>query len=135
MSEADVSRETGTHFCSACGQLHGAEQADSAVEIARIQAERDVKVAQIERGISQHNAEVYAETDIAVAEIHGDAGVAEAEALADGIADSGDGAEVPVITDVPAPDVEPEVQETIAPRDEEDDLPSVPAEKSAWSYW
>lgn len=135
---SDVSRETapiGAHYCTGCGQVHGAEGQDNAVKIAKINADRDVEVARIGRGEFQ-KTELEAETEITVAEIHADAGVLEAEALAEGIADSGDGAAVPVITDVPAPDAEEEITETIAPREEDTSPPPPPAEpRSNFSYW
>jgi hypothetical protein len=141
MTESDVSRETtpaiGAHYCAACGHMHGAEGQDSAVKIAEINAKRDIRLAELARSETRTAAELGAETEVAVAEIHAGAGVAEAEALAEGIADSGDGAEVPVIADVPAPDAEPEVTDTIAPRDEEEDTPPLPAAepRSSLSYW
>ena len=123
----------GPHMCGTCGQLHGGDDDQAAVKIAQIQADRDVQVAKIQRGEFQ-TTELEAKTQIAVAEIEAAAGVAETEALADGIAASGDDTETPVIMDTPIPDAEPEVQDSIEPREEDDSGP--PAEpKDNWSYW
>lgn len=139
MSESDVSRETmpaiGAHHCSACGQIHGAEGDDSSVKVAEINAKRDIRLAEIARGEMRTATETMAETEIAVAEIHAEAGVAEAEALAEGIADSGDGAPVPVITDVPVPDAEEEVADTIEPREEDESAPPPAEPRRGLSYW
>jgi hypothetical protein len=123
----------GPHMCGTCGQLHGGDDDMAAVKIAEINANRDIQVAKIGRGEFQ-TTPLEAETQIAVAEIQATAGVAETEALADGIAQSGDSEEMPAIMDTPVPDAEPEVQDSIEPREEDDSGP--PAEpKSNWSYW
>jgi hypothetical protein len=126
----------GPHHCSACGQMHGGEGRDAEVKIAKINADRDIEVARISRGEWQHNADVEAETEIAVTEMETAAGVQEAEALAGAL--SGTPAEPePVIVDVPAPDVEPEVGSSIQPRDDDEssDGPPPPEKKSSLSYW
>lgn len=134
----DVSRETpalGAHYCTGCGQMHGADQLDSAVRIAEIERDRDIELAKISKAEWTAVAQTNQETDLAVAEIRAEAGVAQTEALADGIAASGDEAELPVITDVAVPDAEPEVQESIAPRDDDEGIPDPVEPKSNWSYW
>lgn len=141
MSESDVSRETpamGPHYCTGCGEMHGAEQRESdAVRIAEIHRQEAVELARINRSGYKAEAELGAETAIAVAEIQADAGVEETAALAEGIADAGGGADLPVITDVPAPDAEPEVQASIEPRgdDDGDDGPPAEPKSTGLSYW
>lgn len=125
----------GQHYCAACGKIHGGDGQDAQVKIAKINADRDIEVARIGRGEFQ-KTELEAETEIAVAEIQAEAGVAETEALAEGIADAGGEDAVPVITDVAMPDAEPEVQASIQPRDEDADDDVPPAEtKKPMSYW
>jgi hypothetical protein len=42
------------HYCSACGEVHGGSAGkDPAVEIAKINAERDIRVAELARGESK----------------------------------------------------------------------------------
>jgi hypothetical protein len=141
IENGDVSRETppamGPHYCTGCGEMHGAEQRESdAVRIAEIHRQEAVELARINRGEYAHANELEAETIVAVAEIQAAAGVEETAALAEGIADAGDGAELPAITDVAVPDAEPEVQASIEPRDDDDSGAPPPAEgKSDWSYW
>jgi hypothetical protein len=132
----------GSHYCTGCGQVHGADDQAAAVKIAKIQADRDIEVARIQRGETREVVEVNAETEIAVAEIGAAAGVEETAALAAGIADAGNGAAPApaVITDVPAPDAEPEVQSITARDDEtdEDGDDSIPPPASSGSklrYW
>lgn len=138
----DVSRETSgsvaPHFCTGCGKIHGAEQQDSLVEIARLETNRDIEIARIQRGEMRHATELEAETDVAIAEIHAGAGVAEAEALAGGIAEAGADAETPAIMDTPIPDAEPEVQASIEPRDDEADDAGAPPDEpksTGLKYW
>jgi hypothetical protein len=143
MSETDdVSRETpaaiGAHYCTGCGQMHGAEHESDAVRIAEIHRLEAVELAKINRGEYIHTAELGAETAVAVAEIQAGAGVEETAALAEGIADAGGAPDLPVITDVPAPDAEPEVQASIEPRDDDDDGddgPPAEPKSSGLSYW
>jgi hypothetical protein len=125
------------HYCTGCGRVHGNDDQAAAVKIAKINADRDVRVAEIARGETRTVAELGAETDIAVAEIQAAAGVEETAALAEGIAEAGGPDAVPEITSVAIADAEPEVQASIAPRDDDagdDDGPPPPA-KSSLSYW
>lgn len=138
----DVSRETspqiGPHYCAACGQMHGAEHDSDAVRIAEIERQKAVELAKISRGEYQHEAELGAETMVAVAEIQAGAGVEETAALAEGIASSGDSADVPAIIDTPIPDAEPEVQASIEPRDDDagdDGEPPDEPKSKGLSYW
>jgi hypothetical protein len=137
MSEQPV-MAVGPHHCTGCGQIHGGEDQAAAVKIEEIRAKRDIEVARIGRGETREVSNTAAETEIAVAEIQAEAGIAETEALAAGIADAGGGADdaMPVITDVPVPDAEPEVQDSIAPRDETpDDIPPPAPKRSGLTYW
>jgi hypothetical protein len=84
------------HHCSACGDMHGGEHRENPeVAIARIQAERDVKVAELQRG-EFDKTELEAETEIAVAEIEAAADVEEAAVKAD------------VLEEILTPEPEPE---------------------------
>jgi hypothetical protein len=132
MSEQPV---MGSHYCAACGQIHGGERTDAEVRIAKINADRDIEVARLQRSEYQHAVDVDAETAVAVTELQTEAGVLEAEALGDALGGGG-GDESPVIIDVPADDVEPEIQDSIEPRDDEDDgAPPAEAKSSGLSYW
>lgn len=142
METGDVSRETsppmGPHFCTGCGQWHGAEHDSDAVRIAEIHRREAVELAKINRGEYQHEAELSAETMVAVAEIQAGAGVEETAALAEGIAASGDSTETPAIMDTPIPDAEPEVQASIEPRDDDagdDGEPPDEPKSKGLSYW
>jgi hypothetical protein len=136
MSEQPIAG--GSHYCSACGQVHGGQDQAAEVAIAKINADRDVRVAEIQRAEVRHAATLGAETQIAVAEISAAAGVEETAALAEGIAEAADAGavEAPVITDVPVPDAEPEVQ-SITERDEDDgdDMPPPAETRSRLRYW
>lgn len=73
------------HTCTDCGLLHdheGTPTANPEVEIARIQADRDVRVAELQRG-EFNKTELEAETEIKVAEIEAAAAVDEATVKAD----------------------------------------------------
>jgi len=68
------------HYCTGCGQMHGGEARENPeVAIARIQAERDVKVAQL----SRTETTTWAEADVATAEIAAEAQVDEAVVTAE----------------------------------------------------
>lgn len=104
-------------FCPQCGADHheGERAAEAAavteVEIARIQAERDVKVAQINARLARdelETAEVIAETE---AEAEVGAAAAEAAVLGELLNAAGDQEPEPVIIDAPPLD-EPEPDPT-----------------------
>ena|SRR5579862_6014138 len=129
------------HACETCGLQHAhpgelpAQPESPEVAIARINAERDVKVAQLQRaGEREWNearvevAEVEAEAEVAsaeaTAEIVGEvlaADAAEAEVAPD---EDGD-PEVVVVDQDPEPDVEP-------PPEDHDSGPREPKKKSLW---
>lgn len=105
-------------YCPDCGTGHECDSqpagANPDVEIARIQARRDIEVAKIERG--NLNAELEAETEIAA--IEAEAAVEEAEAVAETIG-------TVLAADQPA-EPEPEPSEPIIVQDSaptEDELP------------
>ena len=123
----------GAHYCTGCGQMHGAETADYTLDIARLESETRIRLAEIERGQERRTMDIVAATEVAVAEIHAEAGIAETEALAGGIAESGEPA--PVIVDAPAQDIEPEVTASIEPRDEDESGPPAEPKKPGLSYW
>jgi hypothetical protein len=104
------------HQCADCGLTHEAPGEASApvipeVEIARINADRDVKVAQL---ASRQDAD-WNETRVEVAEIEADADLAVAEGQVEGALEVIDAmnpepepAPEPVIVDAPEPEPEPE---------------------------
>jgi len=122
------------HHCTGCGELHGGESRTSPeVEIARIQADRDVRVAELARGEFQMT-ELEADTAVAVAEIDAAAAVEEATVKADVLEE---------ILTPPEPEPEPVVvvDDQSAPADEPpgDEPPDVvdaaPATKSRSNPW
>ncbi len=113
-------------FCPDCGYSHdcvtGAEgRIDPAVEIARIEAERDIKVAQI----SARQDKAWNETRVEVAEVEAAAEVESAVAEAEVVAAAIEGGAVPppepividapVINDDAGPEDAPEPIEGSAP--------------------
>lgn len=75
-------------FCPECGTGHECDNAPAGapnpdVEIARINAKRDVEVARLTAGIERDMNE----TALDIAEVEAVAGVAEAEAVADALTD------------------------------------------------
>jgi hypothetical protein len=121
-----------SHFCSACGEQHGGSNVAPEVEIARIQAKRDVDVAKIERGALRTEAELAAETEVAVTELETGAAVEVAAEL--GAPEPAEPETIPVIVDgTPAEPEEPEP--TIEPGDSSPPPPSAESRKSKLSYW
>jgi hypothetical protein len=128
------------HECPACGLQHGAGGAPPAnpeVEIARINASRDVEVAKLaarqekdwnETRIAETEVEAAAATETAA--IEAESGVEAAEAVADALTPEPDPAVV-----IEAPDTGPAEEEpTIEPADGGNEPPPAP-KKSSWSYW
>ena len=110
--------ETGEHFCTGCGQPHGGEhRADPGVEIARIQAERDVKIAQLEYRQDQEAGILAAETAVEVTELETEAELVEAVATAETLAEAAGPpeAEPAPVTIEAAPEPEPEAEEVTPP--------------------
>lgn len=80
------------HYCSACGEIHGGTSTKNPeVEIARIQAERDIEVAKLANRATSELAEASIETT----EIEAGAAVDEAVVRAD------------VLTELAEPEPEP----------------------------
>jgi hypothetical protein len=114
-------------FCPECGVDHhaGEREAETAmdreVEIARINAKRDVEVARVTAGMVKDEAETAAEAEVAVATVEAEAGVEAAEAVADVLEDvvSPEPAETPpVVVEAPAAPAgpaEPEPAEEVEP--------------------
>lgn len=99
--------ELGEHFCSACGEQHGGGQRTvPEVEIARIHADRDVKIAQLEYREGLEGLAVEAETAVVIAELETESAVAVAEETG---APDGQGEEPgpPIVVEAPAAE-EPE---------------------------
>jgi hypothetical protein len=121
------------HHCTGCGQLHGgAERTNPEVEIARINREADVRIAEIQRGEFQ-KTELEAETEIAVAEIDAAAAVEEATVKADVLEEiitppEPEPEPVVVVNDDSAPVDEP-------PGDEPPDMVAAPEVKKASNPW
>jgi hypothetical protein len=123
--------ELGEHFCSACGQPHGAEERTSPeVEIARINAERDVKIARMEYREAVEAGELAAETAIEVTELETAADVAVAEETDPPEPDSSEDGNQSII--VEGPPAEPEEEPSLEPKEEH--LPEPTASKSR-GYW
>jgi hypothetical protein len=129
------------HLCADCGLAHespgdAAPPVIPEVEIARINADRDVKVAQL----AARQDKAWNETMLEETEIRADAEVAVAEVQAEAIAEviaaegeasveaAGDGTPEPVIVEAPEPGPD------VAPPPETDGLPATPAKKSLWPY-
>jgi hypothetical protein len=91
MSEPSI----GSHYCSACGQPHGATGKSDAVRIAEIERDRAIEIAKLERGMARE--EVAA--DVETTEIRAEADVEVAGELAGALAE----------TPAPEPETEPEV--------------------------
>jgi hypothetical protein len=121
------------HHCTGCGELHGGETRTSPeVEIARIQAERDVRVAELQRGEFQ-KTELEAETEIAVAEIDAAAAVEEATVKADVLEEiltppEPEPEPVVVVSDESEPAEEP-------PGDEPPEIDAAPVTKAKSNPW
>jgi hypothetical protein len=128
------------HQCAECGLTHdheGSLPVSPEVEIARINAERDVKVAELARRQELDwnetrvaETEIEAEAAVDIAEVQAESGVEAAEAVADALAPPEPEPIQVEVTD-PGP-VEEEM--TIEPAGEGSPVPSVP-QKSTWSYW
>lgn len=122
------------HYCTGCGQVHGGQTAtDPSVEIARINAERDVQVAKLQARQQRD----YNETAVAVAEVEGDAQVGSAEAMAEVIAAETPEPE-PVIVTVEAEEEEPEIEELVGDEPPENDgtpVNPVPEKKKRSGWW
>lgn len=67
------------HYCSACGEVHGGHSGDSeAVRVAKIQADRDIEVARIQRSEARQAIEAETEQTEIESEAAVEAAVAEA---------------------------------------------------------
>lgn len=126
-----------THDCPECGLVHSVpERGESeAVRIARINADRDVEVARLQRAETRLETEaalaaveVVTEGEAEIAEIEAESGVEAAEAVADALA---------------PPEPEPQIVEVPVSAPESDDDGEVPAPeeigrkagKSRGGYW
>ena len=85
------------HNCPDCGLVHdhGAPQVNPEVEIARINADNALRIAQLSARTDKHVAEVTAESAVEVTEAQADGDVAVAEIVA------------PELSPAAPPDVEP----------------------------
>jgi hypothetical protein len=124
------------HYCSACGEVHGGSTAKNPeIEIARINAERDIKVAEMNRGEFKPTA-AELETRVEVAQIEADAEVGAAEAIGDALAPETEAG--PAVIEDP-PSVE-ELEELEAEEEGEPEPPEVtssptPAEPKRATHW
>jgi len=75
------------HYCSACGEIHGggSSRESEELKIAKLNADRDIRIAEIQRSERRvlaeagvETTEVQAEAEIAVAEVQAGAAVDEA---------------------------------------------------------
>lgn len=72
------------HYCSACGEIHGGTSRESEeLKIAKLNAERDIRIAEIQRG----ETKIAAEAEIAATEVVADAQVEVAEVEAEAAVD------------------------------------------------
>lgn len=122
------------HHCSACGEMHGGPGGETeAVKIAKIEADRDIQVARIQR--SEARQEIEADVEIAGigAEAAVDAAVAEAAVLEEVLSPP-----EPVTEPEPEPEPEPEVIPEPEPAGEEVLSPpehEVKAPKAGKGFW
>lgn len=128
-----MSEPMAPHHCTGCGEMHGGEHRESPeVAIARIQAERDIRVAELGRGEFQQT-ELEAETEVKVAEIEAAAAVEEstvkAEVLEDILAPPEQEPEPVVVVDPAA--AEPDS----VPDDEPPVVDSAPVAKAKSNPW
>lgn len=126
------------HACETCGLQHAhpgelppAPESD-AVKIARVEAERDIKVAQLqarqtrdELETAETIAETVAEAEVAAAEVEADAAAEVAEALIE----TADEPEEVIV----APEPEPEPEDEVTPPEVEHHE-RTPAKKPLWSF-
>jgi hypothetical protein len=126
------------HVCEGCGMLHDTPmtQEDSAVAIARIEAENRLAIAKLETRTDRHIADVEAEAAGDIAETQADAeveaAVAEAEVLGAAIeASDTDPAEIIV---PPAEPVE-EAPEDAPPPAEGSPVPEHKGKSSGLGFW
>jgi hypothetical protein len=130
-----MSEPTGPaeHYCTGCGQLHGGRDLSAEVKIAKINADRDVEVARIQRGEFQMTP-LEAETTIAVTELEAAAAVEVAAELGDGQAPAAEEPETTAIV-VEGPPAEPaEELPSIEPGIGSSEPPAAKS-KSSLSYW
>lgn len=121
------------HFCSACGEEHGGSNVAPEVEIARIQAKRDIEVAKIERGMVRQEAELAAETEVAVTELETQAAVVVAAELGDGgQAEAEEPETQAIVVEGPPAELE-EPEPTIEPA--ESSMPEPAEPKRSRGYW
>ena len=124
------------HYCSACGEIHGGHSGDSeAVRVAKIQADRDIEVARIQRSEARQAIEAETEQTEIEAEAEVQAAVAEAVVTTSILAaESGPPAEEPA--EAPVIEAEPVAAEPVdegppAPPEAEHKVPA----KSGGGYW
>ena len=127
-------------FCPECGTDHhvadrAAEAAaDREVTLAKISAERDVKIAQIEAGVRRDTAEAENALETARAEgiAEGMTTVVETGAVVDGQAPE-PGAGDPIVVEAPEAEAEPEADPEMMPPVVE--TPAPHSGKSASGWW
>lgn len=128
---------TMPHFCSACGEPHGTGTVkDPAIEIAKINAARDVEVAKLNRGEFKATPDEL-ETQVEVAQIEADAQIGAAEAIGDALADAAP-AEPAVIqepTEVTELDGEDDLAEAEPPEVTSSPTPREPKKATHWGAY
>ena len=124
-------------YCPECGVDHHAadriaeQAADREVTLAKIHADRDIKIAQIGANVTRDTADVDQAAELARAE-----GKAEGmETAIDGAAvdqapELGDGA--PIVVDAPAAEPELEAEPELAPPPAPPSSPSSPSSSAGW---
>jgi hypothetical protein len=130
----------GDHYCVAPGCDHGSEPeheppavvqelADADVEIARINASRDIKLAQISAGIASSELA----TEVAVAEAVAEAAEDKADAIVEVVSEPEGAAPVEVQVDAPEAVAEPEPES--APELPEAEHHGGHRKSSNWSWY
>lgn len=122
------------HYCTGCGEMHGASTADSeAVRIAKINADRDVEVARLARSEARQEIEAEVEQTETLAEAAVEQTAIEAEAIIEAGAPEPEPdvpvVEAPVMIEAPDPEPEPE---TVS---EPPEISPAPAAKKSAGWW
>lgn len=119
---------SATQFCPSCGTPHDCTGAaggpTEAVQIAKINRDADVRIAELSASSSRASdahyeavAEIEAESELAVAEVEAEAGVEAAEAVAE------------AVTDVLAPEPAPAAPAAVVVDDQVDDTAPPPRDE------
>jgi outer membrane biosynthesis protein TonB len=120
------------HYCTGqgCEALHGGSRESDDVRIAKINADRDIRVAELARNEARQEIEAEVEQTEIVAEASVEASVIEAAVLSDVITPDPAPAPEPVELPVDMPEPEPEVEAVPGPPEQEP--PTAPKGDGGW---